>query len=133
MLADIAKNDEVSTVRFVAVERLTDQIVLADIAGTDKSEEICMKALDGVADQSLLAEIAKTGKDARVRQAAEKRIAEQSALSAVAWIIFRPAAAAGIVSPRDYVSEAGCQSVQFITRYDRSVARRRNKKSAYGR
>jgi hypothetical protein len=83
-LAEIAKNDSDWSVRYAAVNRLTDQAVLAEIARTDKDAGVRRFAVGRLTDQATLAEIAENDKDVDVRLDAVKRLTNQAVLAAIA-------------------------------------------------
>jgi hypothetical protein len=84
VLANIAKNDVDWRVRETAVKRLTSQTILADVAKNDDWGSVRKAAVDRVTDQAVLADIAKHDEDEDVRKVAVDRVTDQTMLTDIA-------------------------------------------------
>jgi len=82
LLADVAKSAFRSSVRLLAIERLTDpdQVLLTEIFKADKNEVLreaaAKRLIEESEDQELLADIAKNAKGEYIRAAAVKKLEE---------------------------------------------------------
>lgn len=77
-LADIAKLNVDSAIRYAAIRKLTDQIVLAELVKTDKHDNVRRLATERITDQSILTELAKQDSSYSVRAIAVEKIADRA-------------------------------------------------------
>jgi cell division protein FtsN len=84
LLAKIAVEDKAESVRYAAVENLTDQAVLAKIAVEDKAESVRIAAVEKLTDQAVLARVATEDERSFVRYAAVEKLTDQAVLAKIA-------------------------------------------------
>jgi len=83
-LAQVALRDKDWSVRKVAVERLTLQLVLAQIARSDRDSDIRKLAVGRMTVQTALAKVAYSDGDWSVRETATAKLTDQVALARIA-------------------------------------------------
>ena len=86
------KNERWDSVRWTAVARVTDQIVLAEIAKNDRAWRVREKAIERLTDQTALAEIVKRERESSTVSKAVARLTHQTVLAEIAkpdcpWLI----------------------------------------------
>jgi hypothetical protein len=84
VLANVAREDEVSEVGWAAVNKLTDQAALAKVACEGKDWTVRMAAVNKLTDQAALAKVACGDKALPVRKAAVNKLTDEAALAKVA-------------------------------------------------
>lgn len=84
LLARIARQSHVQSVRKTAVDALSDPAVLGDVALKDADKDVRAAALRRVTDPSVLARVAEKDVDADNRRLATERISDQSLLTSIA-------------------------------------------------
>jgi len=80
ILARIARQDHVASVRYEAAKRLTNQTILAEIALNDPDKSVRMAAISNLTDDSVLIELVANDKDSEIRDKAAKRVKDFSRL-----------------------------------------------------
>ena len=73
-LSTVAQSDNNAHVRYLAVQKLTDQSALSTIAQSDADVEVRKLAVQKVTSQSTLSTVAQSDTDTEVRKLAVKRL-----------------------------------------------------------
>jgi len=86
VLADIVKNEENDGIRvgIMLTDRLTDQAVFADIAKNDKYNDMRLRAVKKLTDQAVLTDVAKKEKNVNVRGTAVAKLTDPILLADIA-------------------------------------------------
>jgi len=83
-LSNIVKSDEyIIYVRNMAVNRISDEIILGNIAIGEYSENICKKAVRRIISDKVLCDIVKCAKYSEIRKDCVKRISNKNVLKEV--------------------------------------------------
>jgi hypothetical protein len=84
LLADIAKTDKDTNMRWRATRYITDQALLADLAENSEDVSVVWRVVSHLNNQVLLADLAENAKEADIRWKAISRLTDKTALASLA-------------------------------------------------